>query len=77
MKRMMTLAAALILAMGAAAQGDNVGMGGPDGNYASLAERIANIEKKTMPSTSTSTMPPRRKLFTTGIHGTVSWLTSS
>ncbi len=46
MKRMMTLAAALILAMGAAAQGDNVGMGGPDGNYASLAERIANIEKK-------------------------------
>lgn len=43
---MMTLAAAFILAMGAAAHGDNVGMGGPDGNYASLAERIANIEKK-------------------------------
>ena len=46
MKRTFALAAALILAMGAAAQGDNVGMGGPDGNYASLAERIANIEKK-------------------------------
>lgn len=46
MKKMMILTAALFLAMGAAAQGDNVGMGGPDGNYTSLAERIANLEKK-------------------------------
>ena len=46
MKKMMILAAALFFAMGAAAQGDNVGMGGPDGNYTSLAERIANLEKK-------------------------------
>ena len=32
--------------MGAAAQGGNVGMGGMEGDYESLAQRVANLEKK-------------------------------
>ena len=32
--------------MGAAAQGGNVGMGGKEGDFESLAQRVANLEKK-------------------------------
>lgn len=38
---------ALLVAAGASAQGGNTGMGGNDGNYASLAERVLKLEKKT------------------------------
>lgn len=41
------VAALLSLAMTAHAQGNNTRNGGPDGDYESLAERVAKIEKKT------------------------------
>ncbi len=47
MKKLLATAAALTLTMGAAAQGNNTGMGGNDEGYKSLAERVFNIEKKT------------------------------
>lgn len=47
MKKIATMIAALALAMTANAQGNNTGMGGKDGDYESLAERVFNLEKKT------------------------------
>lgn len=47
MKKILATAAALTITMGAAAQGNNTGMGGNDEGYKSLAERVFNIEKKT------------------------------
>lgn len=46
MKKMIFMAVALAFSLGAFAEGDNVGMGSPDGNNQSLAERIAGLEKK-------------------------------
>ena len=36
----------LVAALAASAQGNNTRMGGDDGDYQSLAERLAKIEKK-------------------------------
>ena len=48
MKRLYCMAAAfLAVALNAFAQGGNTGDGGPDGDYASLAGRVLNLEKKT------------------------------
>lgn len=47
MKRLFIMAAGVLLAAGAYAQGNNTGMGGNDGNYESLAERVLKLEKKT------------------------------
>lgn len=47
MKQYLSIVAALCISMGAAAQGNNIGMGGQDGNYQSLAERVLKLEKKT------------------------------
>ena len=47
MKQYLSIVAALCISMGAAAQGSNTGMGGQDGNYQSLAERVLKLEKKT------------------------------
>ena len=44
--RVLLLAAAVTTAISAAAQGTNHGDGGPDGNYASLSERLFNLENK-------------------------------
>ena len=46
MKKMIFMAAALFMSMGAYAQGGNTGMGGQDGDIQSLNERITKIEKK-------------------------------
>lgn len=46
MKKMIFMAAALFLSMGAYAQGGNTGMGGKDGNFQSLNERVTKLEKK-------------------------------
>ena len=37
----------MVLALGANAQGRNTGMGGADGDYQSLSERVFKLEKKT------------------------------
>ena len=47
MKKTMLSVALLAAAMTANAQGGNTGMGGCDGNYKSLAEKVARLEKKT------------------------------
>lgn len=46
MKKMIFMAAALFLSMGAYAQGGNTRMGGKDGNFQSLNERVTKLEKK-------------------------------
>ena len=46
MKQILLLATALVISMRAAAQGGNVGMGGKEGDFESLAQRVANLEKK-------------------------------
>ena len=46
MKKMIFMAAALAMSMGAYAQGGNTRMGGSDGDIQSIAERVTNIEKK-------------------------------
>lgn len=46
MKKLFICAALAALTLNANAQGGNTGMGGNDGDYQSLAERIAKIEKK-------------------------------
>ena len=46
MKQILLLATALVICMGAAALGDNVGIGGKEGDFESLAQRVANLEKK-------------------------------
>lgn len=46
MKKTMLITAALGLSLGAAAQGNNTGMGGYDGDFQSVAERVTNLEKK-------------------------------
>ncbi len=46
MKKIFLSIAAAILAVSAFAQGGNTGLGGYDGDYASLAERVAKLEKK-------------------------------
>ena len=47
MKKTMLSVALLAAAMTANAQGGNTGMGGRDGDYKSLAEKVAWLEKKT------------------------------
>jgi len=47
MKRLIIFATALVMALTANAQGRNTGMGGPDGDYQSLSERVLKLEKKT------------------------------
>ncbi|MGI6231385.1 MAG: porin [Prevotella sp.] len=47
MKRLMTTTLAIAIALCIRAQGNNTGMGGEDGNYESLAERVFKLEKKT------------------------------
>lgn len=47
MKRILLTSAALCLTAFTFAQGNNTGMGGNDGNYESLAERVFKLEKKT------------------------------
>ncbi|MBP3203583.1 MAG: porin [Bacteroidales bacterium] len=47
MKRFCTLLLALAVVLPAFAQGHNTGTGGPDGDYASLAQRVLKLEKKT------------------------------
>ncbi len=47
MKKLLTIMAAFAVVIGANAQGNNTGMGGPDGDYESLAERVFKLEKKT------------------------------
>ena len=46
MKKILATVAALTLTMGAAAQGNNTGMGGSHDGYTSLAERVLKLEKK-------------------------------
>lgn len=46
-KNIFIIAAALAMPLCASAQGNNTGMGGPDGDYESLASRIFKLEKKT------------------------------
>lgn len=46
MKKMMIMAAALAISLGANAQGNNTSMGGSDGNIQSIAERVTKLEKK-------------------------------
>lgn len=46
MKQILLLATALVISMRAAAQGGNVGMGGKEGDFESLSQRVANLEKK-------------------------------
>lgn len=45
MKKALITVALLSVTLGASAQGNNTGMGGNDGNYQSLAERVTKIEK--------------------------------
>ena len=45
-KQILLLATALVICMRAAAQGGNVGMGGKEGDFESLSQRVANLEKK-------------------------------
>ena len=47
MKHLIILAAAIALPLCSFAQGNNTEMGGPDGDYESLAHRVFNLEKKT------------------------------
>ncbi|MBQ1584035.1 MAG: porin [Muribaculaceae bacterium] len=47
MKRILFIAVAMVLSLGANAQGRNTGMGGSDGDYQSLSERVFKLEKKT------------------------------
>lgn len=46
MKKLLLSLAAALLAISAFAQGGNTGDGGPDGDFASLSERLLNLEKK-------------------------------
>ena len=46
MKKPILLSCMLVAALAASAQGNNTRMGGEDGDYQSLAERVAKIEKK-------------------------------
>lgn len=46
MKKIIMMFAALALTMGANAQGNNIGMGGCDGDIQSIHERITKLEKK-------------------------------
>lgn len=46
MKKIIMMFAALAMAMGANAQGNNIGMGGGDGDIQSIHERITKLEKK-------------------------------
>lgn len=46
MKKIIMMFAALAMTMGANAQGNNIGMGGCDGDIQSIHERITNLEKK-------------------------------
>lgn len=61
------VAALLSLAMTAHAQGNNTRNGGPDGDYESLAERVAKIEKKRMLSMSILTMLPVHRSMTSRV----------
>lgn len=45
-KMVFIIASSLAFALGANAQGSNIGMGGGDGDVESLAERVAKLEKK-------------------------------
>lgn len=47
MKRLIITIAAFAFVLSASAQGNNTGMGGKDGDYESLAERLFKLEKKT------------------------------
>jgi hypothetical protein len=46
MKKIILASMMLAATVGVSAQGNNTGMGGPDGNYESLAERVFKLEKK-------------------------------
>lgn len=46
MKKIIVMFAALAMTMGANAQGNNIGMGGGDGDIQSIHERITKLEKK-------------------------------
>ena len=46
MKKMIIMAAALAISLGANAQGNNTSMGGSDGDIQSIAERVTKLEKK-------------------------------
>lgn len=46
MKKIIMMFAALAMTMGANAQGNNIGMGGGDGDVQSIHERITKLEKK-------------------------------
>ena len=46
MKKIIMMFAALAMTMGANAQGNNIGMGGGDGDIQSIHERITKLEKK-------------------------------
>lgn len=46
MKKILMMFAALAMTMGANAQGNNIGMGGGDGDIQSIHERITKLEKK-------------------------------
>ena len=46
MKKIIMMFAALVMTMGANAQGNNIGMGGGDGDIQSIHERITKLEKK-------------------------------
>lgn len=46
MKKIMMVCAMVSMTLGASAQGNNTGMGGNDGNYESLANRVFKLEKK-------------------------------
>jgi hypothetical protein len=47
MRRFITTTLAIAIALCAHAQGNNTGLGGEDGDYQSLAERVFKLEKKT------------------------------
>jgi len=46
MKKILIISALLAATLTASAQGENTGMGGNDGDYKSLAEKVLNLEKK-------------------------------
>lgn len=48
MKKPILLISLLVAVLTVAAQGNNTSMGGDDGDYQSLAERVAKIEKNDM-----------------------------
>lgn len=79
MKKIIMMFAALAMTMGANAQGNNIGMGGGDGDIQSIHERITKLEKKNDMFNLYSTMQLHSRQSTTAflMNGAPSLPTSS